>query len=182
MGARGSRCTFYSPFVWSWESQAVTWLEVLAELTCRDVSSYSYELQAALGLRERHLLPTPTPPGTGRTWSVLCFIWSPCRLQSPGVLTGCLVWAQGISAASLLGPDNSAVGVPCAPVGWSAASLVYISWMLVASPSRADQECLRTLPDVGDRSTLVWTNTVIVLCELLSESPQGPEHMKGGAP
>lgn len=23
-GARGSRCTFYSPFGWSWESQAVS--------------------------------------------------------------------------------------------------------------------------------------------------------------
>lgn len=40
-GAQGSRCTFYSPFRWSWELQAVTWLEVLAELPCWDVSSYS---------------------------------------------------------------------------------------------------------------------------------------------
>lgn len=95
----------------------------------------------------------PHPPGHRRTWSVLCFIWSPCRPQSPGVLTGCfLVWAQGVSAPSLLGPDNSAVGLPCAPVGWSAAALAYIRWMLVASPSRADQECLRTSPDGGTES------------------------------
>lgn len=40
-GAWGSRCTFYSPFGQSWESQAVTWLEVLAELPCWDMSSYS---------------------------------------------------------------------------------------------------------------------------------------------
>lgn len=83
-GARGSRCTFYSPFVWSWESQAVTWLEVLAELTCRDVSSYSYKLQAAPGLREPHLLPTPSPQGQGKPGVFSALSGLPADLRALG--------------------------------------------------------------------------------------------------
>lgn len=148
-GARGSRCTFYSPFGWSWESQAVTWLEVLAELTCRDVSSYSYEPQAAPGLREPHLLPTPIPRGRGEPGVSSALSGRPADFRALGFSL-----AASWSGPRAFQPLHSwgqiiLPWVPCAPVAWSAAALVCMSWMLAASPSGADQECLRTSPDEG---------------------------------
>ena len=48
-----------------------------------------------------------------------------------------------------------------------------ICWKLVASPSRADQECLQTSPGGGTESPSSGQKTGIVL----SEPPQGPKHM-----
>lgn len=140
------------------------------------VTVSSYRLPQACG--NRASFPPPPPRAQENLECPLLYLVSLQTSEPWGSHCCFLVWAQGVSAPSLLGPDTSAVGLPCAPVGWSAAALACIRWMLAASPSRAGQECLQTSPDGGTESPSSGQKTGIVL----SEPPQGPKHMTGGVP